>query len=185
MQSLPFTTEVSSNPAHGEVYSIQHYVIKFVSDLRHVCGFLRVLWFPPPIKLTHNITEIVFNITLTLNVKVACRSLKLIVFFTHSYILYCICIFSISMYCIQENKVIQITNIFTSDVVDLVFHSSSGRGRSCVSFQFRSWQIVCSIPVQVKQLKSNWYLLLHHYTCSIKDLLCKMSDFLLLRFSLT
>jgi hypothetical protein len=27
-------------------------VIKFVSDLRQVGGFLRVLWFPPPIKLT-------------------------------------------------------------------------------------------------------------------------------------
>jgi len=26
---------VSSNPVHGEVYSVQHYVIKFVSDLRH------------------------------------------------------------------------------------------------------------------------------------------------------
>ena len=34
---------------HGEVYSIQHYVIKFVSDLRQVGGFLRL---PPPIKLT-------------------------------------------------------------------------------------------------------------------------------------
>jgi hypothetical protein len=31
---------VSSNPAHGEVYSIQRYVIKFVSDLRQVCAFL-------------------------------------------------------------------------------------------------------------------------------------------------
>ena len=31
---------------------IQHYVIKFVSDLRQVRGFLRVLRFPPPIKLT-------------------------------------------------------------------------------------------------------------------------------------
>ena len=30
----------------------QHYVIKFVSDLRQVGGFLRVLHFPPPIKLT-------------------------------------------------------------------------------------------------------------------------------------
>ena len=30
---------VSSNPAHGEVYSIQHYVIKFVSDFRQVGGF--------------------------------------------------------------------------------------------------------------------------------------------------
>ena len=28
---------------------VQHYVIKFVSDLQQVCGFLRVLWFPPPI----------------------------------------------------------------------------------------------------------------------------------------
>ena len=27
----------------------------FVSDLWQVCGFLRVLWFPPPIKLTATI----------------------------------------------------------------------------------------------------------------------------------
>ena len=41
MQSLPITTNVvSSNPVHGEVYSIQLCVIKFVSDLRQVCGFL-------------------------------------------------------------------------------------------------------------------------------------------------
>jgi hypothetical protein len=33
----------------------QHYVIKFVSDLRQVDGFLRVLRFPPPIKLTTTI----------------------------------------------------------------------------------------------------------------------------------
>ena len=46
------TNVVSSNPAHGDVYSIQHYVIKFVSDLRQVGGFLRLLRFPPPIKLT-------------------------------------------------------------------------------------------------------------------------------------
>ncbi len=38
-----------------EVYSIQHYVMKFVSDLRQVGGFLRVLRFPPPIKLTTTI----------------------------------------------------------------------------------------------------------------------------------
>jgi hypothetical protein len=42
---------VSSNPAIGDVYSIQHYVIKFVSDLRQNDGFLRILLFPPPIKL--------------------------------------------------------------------------------------------------------------------------------------
>ena len=35
-----------------EVFLIQHYVIKFVSDMRQVGGFLRVLQFPPPINLT-------------------------------------------------------------------------------------------------------------------------------------
>ena len=39
-----------SNPAHGEVYSIQLYVIDFVSDLRQVGGFIRVLLFPPSKK---------------------------------------------------------------------------------------------------------------------------------------
>jgi hypothetical protein len=34
MQSVPITTNVvSSNPAHDEVHYMQHYVIKFVSDL--------------------------------------------------------------------------------------------------------------------------------------------------------
>jgi hypothetical protein len=28
------TNDVSMNPAHGEVYFIQHYVIKFVSELQ-------------------------------------------------------------------------------------------------------------------------------------------------------
>ena len=56
VQSVPITTKVvSSNPVHDEVYSIQHYVIKFVSDLRQVGGFLQVLLFPPPIKLTATI----------------------------------------------------------------------------------------------------------------------------------
>jgi hypothetical protein len=31
---------------------IQHYMIRFVSDLWQVGGFLRVLRFPPPILLT-------------------------------------------------------------------------------------------------------------------------------------
>jgi hypothetical protein len=34
---------------------IQHYVMKFVNYLRQVDGFLWVLWFPPPIKLTATI----------------------------------------------------------------------------------------------------------------------------------
>jgi hypothetical protein len=34
VQSVPITTKVvSSNPAHGEAYSIQLYVIQFVNDL--------------------------------------------------------------------------------------------------------------------------------------------------------
>ena len=61
MQSVPITTNfVSSNPTQP----IQHYVIKFVSDLRQVDGFLRVLRFPPPIKLTTTITEILLKVAL-------------------------------------------------------------------------------------------------------------------------
>jgi hypothetical protein len=50
MQSVSITTKVvSSNPAHSEVYSIQHYVIEFVSDLRQVAVF-----FPdPPVSSTN------------------------------------------------------------------------------------------------------------------------------------
>ena len=62
MQSVPITTKVvNSNPADGEVYSIQHYVIQFVSDVRHV-------WFSPGIPVAstnktdrHDITEIFFE----------------------------------------------------------------------------------------------------------------------------
>jgi len=56
MQSVLITTKVvSSITTHGKVYSIQHYVIKFISDLRLVGGFLQVLQFPPPKKLTATI----------------------------------------------------------------------------------------------------------------------------------
>ena len=56
---MPITNEVvSSNPTHGEVYSIQHYVIKFISDLPS-------RWFSQgtPVSFTnktdcHDITEI-------------------------------------------------------------------------------------------------------------------------------
>ena len=64
---LGFTTTYAISTYHnviescsGEVYSIQHYVIKFVSDLWQVGGFLRLIWFPPPIKTDiHDITEII------------------------------------------------------------------------------------------------------------------------------
>jgi len=56
VQPVPITTKVViSNPAHGEVYLIQYHVIKFVSELRQVRDFLRVLRFPPPIKLSATI----------------------------------------------------------------------------------------------------------------------------------
>jgi hypothetical protein len=48
-----------------ESRSIQHYKIKFVSDLQHVGGFLWVLRFPPPIKTDrHNVTEILLKVVL-------------------------------------------------------------------------------------------------------------------------
>jgi hypothetical protein len=52
-QSSPIITKVvSSNATNGEVYSIQHYVIKFVDGLRQDGGFRWVLQFPPLIKMT-------------------------------------------------------------------------------------------------------------------------------------
>ena len=43
LQSVPIPAKaVSLNPAHGEMYSRQHYVIKFVSDLQQVGGIIRV-----------------------------------------------------------------------------------------------------------------------------------------------
>ena len=47
-----FTTTYVGNAYH---HSIHHYVIKFVSDLRQLGVFLRVLRFPSPIKLTSTI----------------------------------------------------------------------------------------------------------------------------------
>ena len=58
MQSVPITTEVvSSNPAHGDVYSIQHCAMQFVSDLQRV-GF-----FSPGIPISStNKTDSHWNI---------------------------------------------------------------------------------------------------------------------------
>jgi len=61
------------------VYSIQYYVIKFVSDLRQVDDFLRVLRFPPPNKTDrHDIIEILLNVALnttTLHAAIVCTEL--------------------------------------------------------------------------------------------------------------
>jgi hypothetical protein len=61
------TNVVSSNPVHGEVYSIQHYVIQFVGDLREVGGFLRM---STPVSSTnktdrHDIAEILMKVAIT------------------------------------------------------------------------------------------------------------------------
>ena len=55
------TKVVSLNPVHGEVYSIQHYVIQFVSDLRISPGTL-----VSSINKTdlHDITEILLKVVL-------------------------------------------------------------------------------------------------------------------------
>jgi hypothetical protein len=65
MQSVPTTTRVESlNPAHGEVYSIKHYEIKFVSVLRQVDGFLLVIRFSTNKTDCHYITEILLKVAL-------------------------------------------------------------------------------------------------------------------------
>ena len=68
MQSVPITTNVvSSNPAHGQVYSIQHYVIKFVSDLRQVCFSQGTPASSTNKTDRHDITEISLKAVLDLN----------------------------------------------------------------------------------------------------------------------
>jgi predicted Fe-S protein YdhL (DUF1289 family) len=51
---VPFKV-VSSILVQSKVYSIQLYVIKFVSDMQQIGGFLLALCFPSPIKLTTTI----------------------------------------------------------------------------------------------------------------------------------
>ena len=58
MQSV----SISSNPVHDEVYSIQ--VIKFVSDLRQVSGFIRYSDLLHRKTDLHDITEILLKVAL-------------------------------------------------------------------------------------------------------------------------
>ena len=55
---------------------MQHYVIKFVTDLRHVGGFLAGLRFTPPIKLTATITEILLKVALDTLTHLFCQQLS-------------------------------------------------------------------------------------------------------------
>ena len=68
VQSVPVTTTiVSSNPVHGKVYSVQHYVIKFVSDLRQVGGFQDTPFFSTNKTDRHDIAEILLKLALNIN----------------------------------------------------------------------------------------------------------------------
>jgi hypothetical protein len=56
-------------------------VIQFVGDLRHVGGFLRVLWSHPPKKKTdcHDIAEILFKVAInTINLNQTRKSLNVV-----------------------------------------------------------------------------------------------------------
>ena len=63
-----FTTTYEISTYHLEshtsgVYSIQHFVITFVSDLRQNGGFIQVFRFSPPKKTDHHdITEILLKV---------------------------------------------------------------------------------------------------------------------------
>ena len=76
VQSVPITTNVaSSNPVHGEMYSIRHYVIMFASDLQQD-GFLWVLSISSTNKTdSHDITvkllKVVLNTTPPLKVVIS------------------------------------------------------------------------------------------------------------------
>ena len=68
MYSVPITTKlVSSNPAHGKMYPI-HYnwynIIKFVSDLWQVCGFLSGTMVSSTNKTDSHIIEILLKVAL-------------------------------------------------------------------------------------------------------------------------
>ena len=65
MQSMPIAIKlVSSNPVNGKVYSIQHYVIQFVSDLRQVSVFTWYLVSSTNKTDRHDITDILLIVAL-------------------------------------------------------------------------------------------------------------------------
>ena len=71
MQSVPITTKVSSNPAHGEVYSIQHCV----TSLLATCD--RSIVFSTN-KTDHDITEILLKVVLNTITLIQCMVCSLI-----------------------------------------------------------------------------------------------------------
>ena len=70
------TRVVSSNLVHGDVYSIQHYVIKFVSDLRQVGGFLEYSISSTNKTDCHDTTEILLKVVFNTINQATTRNLK-------------------------------------------------------------------------------------------------------------
>ena len=68
---MPITTKVDrSNPAHDKAYSIQHYVITFVSDLR-------LVWFFPPSTPVSSPNKADYHDIADILVKVALKTITL------------------------------------------------------------------------------------------------------------
>ena len=72
---------MSFNLAHGEVNSIQHYVIKFVSYLQQVGGFLRVLRSSTNKIDRHDITEILLKVGLNMKFSANLFETNMVFFF--------------------------------------------------------------------------------------------------------
>jgi hypothetical protein len=82
MQSVPITTKVvSSNSVHGEVYSIQHYVIKFVSELWWVGGIHR--------ELCYDFTNSMYKFSIILSNVICGLTSTKIQTFTHNTLVHC------------------------------------------------------------------------------------------------
>jgi len=111
---------VSSNSAYGEVYSIQHYVIKFVSDLQQVSGFLWVLRFPLPIKLT-SMTYVLLKVMLNT------------ITITLTYCMY----YELSVKEIKEYFILVMVTIIRDQTRELLIMSSCGTSRMSVDHSFK------------------------------------------------
>ena len=63
--------------------STQHYVIQFVSDLRQVGGFVRVLQFPPQIKLAATTWLLIVESGVKHNISNLCNMYEFVYFSTY------------------------------------------------------------------------------------------------------
>jgi hypothetical protein len=136
---LPWAKQFCSNPAHDEVYLKQHYVIKFVSELRQV----DVFFSGKPVFSTnktdrHDITEIFLKVvlkTITLTLLLKC--------------LYSICVRGIDL---------PISTIFFYQILELFWQ--------CDIFCFSFFLITIYI-LSIPKNNNHIYLLYHelHFNC--------------------